>query len=64
MEAVRVCWKSGRADPAQGETLAQALIPLSHTGREQQAPPCTFLWSSQVRPRPSADPGTALPLPP
>lgn len=60
MEAVRVCWKSGRADPASGETHAQALIPLSHTGREQQAPPSTFLWTFQV----SADPGTALPLPP
>lgn len=39
MEGVRVRWKSGRADPASGETHAQALIPLSHTGREQQAPP-------------------------
>lgn len=39
MEGVRVRCKRGRAVPASGETHAQAPIPLSHTGREQQAPP-------------------------
>lgn len=42
VEDVQVRWESGRADPASGETHAQALIPLSHTSRGPQAAPSTL----------------------
>lgn len=61
MEAARVCWKSGRADPASGETHAQALIPLSHTGREQQAPPSGEM-GPEVNLSPSWRPGYTVAL--
>ena len=38
MEGVPVRWESGRADPASGESHAQAQIPLSHRGRGPRAP--------------------------
>lgn len=63
VEGVQVWWDSGRAAPASGETHAQALIPLSHKGRGPRPRCAPFLWNSTVRPRPSADPGTALPIP-
>lgn len=38
MEGVPVRRESGRADPASGESQAQAQIPLSHRGRGPRAP--------------------------
>lgn len=58
--------EEGRALGLQGNPLSGPHSPESHgprsTGRRPRRSP--FVCTSQIRPRPSSDPGTALPLPP
>lgn len=69
MEGVRVRWETGRAAPAPGETRAQALIPLSHTGREPAGPAVPLRLdfpdqiAAQLRPWPRTPTPTLNPAP-
>lgn len=48
-------------NPLSGPHSPESHGPRGAGRRPRRSP---FIWTSQIRPRPSSDPGTALPLPP